>query len=144
MQSINPENLSKSDKPKSNRVRVMSDVFYAKNLFEEAFPLRRYGSVKAMVFEAHRFINRRVHKDFTIRRARSIWEGTARRIDGEEIDALREAVYEETVREQRELRTRLAALDEILAGTDTPSIGKTVAETRSLSRRFGRVDREGR
>lgn len=119
----------------------MRDVVYAKNLFEEAFPLWRYGSVKAMTRAAHTFVSRRVTKEFTFRRARSIWEGKARRIDGEEIDALREAVYEETRREQQELRTRLAELDKILAGGDAPEAGKTLAETRSFFRGSGRMDR---
>ena len=141
MQSDTNESLSNRDKPFLNRKRVMRDAVYAKNLFEEAFPLWRYGSVKAMTRAAHTFVSKRVTKEFTFRRARSIWEGTARRIDGEEIDALREALYEETVREQREIRARLAKLDEVLAGMDTPSTGKTMAEARSLSRRSGRVDR---
>lgn len=141
MQSDTNESLSNRDKPFLSRKRVMRDAVYAKNLFEEAFPLWRYGSVKAMTRAAHTFVSRRVTKEFTFRRARSIWEGKARRIDGEEIDALREAVHEEIVREQRELRTRLADLDKILAGVDAPSTCKTMAEARALSRRFGRMDR---
>lgn len=141
MQSETNESLSERDKPFLNRKRVMRDVVYAKNLFEEAFPLWRYGSVKAMTRAAHTFVSRRVTKEFTFRRARSIWEGKARRIDGEEIDALREAVYEETRREQQELRTRLAELDKILAGGDAPETGKTLAETRPFFRGSGRVDR---
>ena len=118
----------------------MRDAVYAKNLFEEAFPLWRYGSVKAMTRAAHIFVSTRVTKEFTFRRARSMWEGKARRIDGEEIDALREAVYEETRREQQELRARLARLDEILAGASSPKASETVAEARTFSRGFGRMD----
>jgi len=130
---------SKSNKSLSNKDKAMSDVFYAKTLFEEAFPLRRYGSVKAMIFEAQKFIGRRVHKDFTARRARSIWEETARRIDGEEIDALRAAVIEETFREQRELRARLGALDAMLAHIDEDFHGETLAAIREQARGMGRV-----
>ncbi len=50
-----------------------------------------------------------------MRRVRSIWEGTARRIDGEEKDALRRAKLEEARREQQLLRARLAELDAALA-----------------------------
>lgn len=141
MQSTNNKDLSKCDKRSPSRVKVMSDVFYAKTLFEDAFPFWRYGSVKAMTRAAHVFVSKRVTKEFTFRRARSIWEGKARRIDGEEIDALREAVYEETRREQQELRARLAALDEMLAEANTGSAGEKVAEARALFRRPGRMDR---
>ncbi|MGO8242970.1 hypothetical protein [Rhizobium johnstonii] len=141
MQSTNNKDLSKRDKRSPNRVKVMSDVFYAKNLFEEAFPFRRYGSVKAMTRAAHLFISQRVTKDFTFRRARSIWEGKARRIDGEEIDALREAVYEETRREQQEVRARLATLDEMLASIDADQAGQALATRRPQVRRPSRMDR---
>lgn len=122
-----------------NRKKSMSDTLYAQNLFSEAFPKWRYGSVKAMVREAHTFIGRRVVKDFTYRRARSIWEGKARRIDGEELDALRAAVFEETRREQRELRARLGALDEMLARVDEAFHGETLAAIREQTRGLGRV-----
>lgn len=108
--------LSNRDKETSSRGKRMSDVFYAQHLFREAFPQRRYGSVKAALFEAHRFLSRRVRKDFTERRVRSLWEGTAKRVDAEEMEALKAALMEENRREQRELRARLASLDEKLAG----------------------------
>lgn len=107
--------LSKRDKDQSNRATRMSDVFYAQNLFREAFPERRYGSVKAALYEAHRFLSRKVNKEFTYRRARSIHEGTARRIDAEEMEALKLALIEESKREQQHLRARLASLDEKIA-----------------------------
>lgn len=113
--------LSNRDKKSSIRDRAMSDVAFAKNLFREAFSERRYGSVKAAIYAAHRFLSRKVVKQFTERRARSIWEGTARRIDSEEMDALRQAVIEESKREQVELRSRLAALDALLAAQDAAS-----------------------
>lgn len=93
----------------------MSDVCVAQGLLRDAFPTRRYGKVEAVFYEAHRYISRRVNKDFTMRRVRSIWEGKARRIDSEEMDALREALLEEAIREKCELRARLAALDEKIA-----------------------------
>jgi predicted ribosome quality control (RQC) complex YloA/Tae2 family protein len=107
--------LSKRDKEQSNRAKLMSDVFYAQNLFREAFPERRYGSVKAALYEAHRFLSRKVTKEFTYRRARSIHEGKARRIDAEEMEALKLALIEESKREQQNLRARLATLDEKIA-----------------------------
>lgn len=115
MQANENTNLSSDDKVKINRKKGMSDICVAQSLLRDAFPSRRYGKVEAAFYEAHKFISRRVRKDFTMRRVRSIWEGTARRIDSEEMDALREAVKEEARREQIELRTRLAALDAKIA-----------------------------
>lgn len=127
MQSMNSKNVSKKDK-------AMNDVVYAQALFIEAFPERRFGSVKAMLNEATRFLSRKVTKEFTHRRARSIWEATARRIDSEEMDALRIAVLEESKREQQELRARLASLDAMLSNIDPTFHGETLAAIRSQTR----------
>lgn len=132
---IRDTRLSKCDKPK--RKKAMSDVAYAQGLFREAFPERRYGSVKSLLLEAQRFISRHVQKDFTHRRARSIWEGSARRIDSEEMDALRVAVLEESKREQRELRARLAALDAKLADADAHLARTSLAADRRQASRLG-------
>ena len=72
-----------------------------------------------------------------MRRVRSIWEGTARRIDSEEMDALREAVKEEARREQIELRTRLASLDEKIAAFDAATSRQAVAPDRRGADRMG-------
>jgi hypothetical protein len=93
----------------------MSAVFEAQETFRSAWPLRRYGKLDNVFYQAVRFISPRVQKEFTIRRARSIYEGTARRIDSEEMDALRAAVILEAKREHEELRSRLAALDAKIA-----------------------------
>lgn len=127
MASNEDSRLSMDDKLKMKMDKAMSDVVYAQNLFKEAFPERRYGSIKAMLNHAHLFISRRVRKEFTHRRARSIWEGQARRIDSEEMDALRLAVIEESRIEQRELRARLASLDAMLSSID-PSFDRSSAE----------------
>ena len=121
---------SLSNRDKAKRNKAMSDVAFAQGLFREAFTERRYGSVKNLLFEAQRFISTRVRKEFTYRRARSIWEGSARRIDSEEMDALRLAVIEESKREQRELRARLAALDAQIASFDASSAETSVAARR--------------
>lgn len=97
----------------------------------EAFPTRRTGSVKASIYEAYKLLRPRLVKEFTPRRARSIWEGKARRIDGEEMDALREAKMMEARREHRELKERLAALDAAFALYDTGTTGKALAENRA-------------
>lgn len=97
----------------------MSDTAYYSGVMRGAYPVpRRYSTVKAALNEAVRFIAPKVSKEFSHRRARAIWEGKARRIDAEEADALRLAEIEESRREQRELRQRLARLDAALAVAD--------------------------
>lgn len=141
MSSIEVKNLSKGDKG-----RKMNDVLETHALFIQAFPERRYQSVKDMLCAAVIDMNRRVSKQFTYRRARTIWEKTARRIDGEEKDALRQAIIEEDRREQKELRARLAALDERLASIDQELPGGALAAVRSQAGGLGGVhhDRKAR
>lgn len=141
MSSIEAKDLSKGDKGKK-----MSDVLETHALFIQAFPERRYPSVKDMLCAAVLDMNRRVSKKFTYRRARTIWEKTARRIDGEEKDALRQAIIEENRREQKELRARLAALDEELAAFDQELPGSALAAHRAQAGGLGGVhhDRKGR
>jgi hypothetical protein len=129
--------LSNNDKAKPNRKKGMSDVCLAQGLLKDAFPSRRYGKVESAFYEAHKFISRRVHKQFTLRRVRSIWEGTARRIDSEEMEALKAALIEEHLREQRELRARLASLDEKIAAIDARNSGEALAESGRRSDRLG-------
>lgn len=112
-------NLGSRPKGKSvTRKKVMSPAIEARILLRDAFPLARYGKLENVFYQAVRFISPRVEKDFTQRRARSIWEGTARRIDSDEMDALRAALIEESKIEQQQLRARLAALDEKIAAFD--------------------------
>lgn len=130
MFGYHPENLGSRPKGgEKSKVKRMSDVFTAQSLLKDAFPLRRYGKLDNVFYESCRFVNRLVRKDFTPRRARSIWEGTARRIDAEEMEALKAALLEETRREQLELRARLAALDEVLAYREAAARGEAVARS---------------
>lgn len=140
MVSIKAKDLSKKDKGK------MSDVLEAHDLFTQAFPERRYGSVKEMLNDAVRFIAPKVQKPFGHRRARSIWEKTARRIDGAEKDVLRLAVVEEHKREHRELRARLATLDERLSTVDPEFFGPSMEAHRASASGLGGIhhDREDR
>lgn len=124
----------------------MNDVLEAQALFKDAFPRWRYSSVKDMINDGYRTLSKRVTKEFTHRRVETIWQGTARRIDGEEKDALRLAAAEEHRREQRELRARLAALDARLATTDPEFHRPSLEAYRAQSSGLGRVhhDREDR
>lgn len=96
----------------------MSDITFAQQTIREAFPRERHGSVFAAQLEAYNFLKRHVAKPITLRRVRSLWEGAAKRLDGEEKDALRRAKIEEARREQERLRQRLSELDETLALLD--------------------------
>ncbi len=109
----------------------MSVPLAARDLFREAFPARRYGKLDNVFYHAVRFISPRVEKVFTPRRARSIWEGTARRIDSDEMDAMRAALFEEKMREQQELRARLASLDASIAAFNTAQAGRPMAAERA-------------
>lgn len=130
--------LSKHDKRSS-----MSDTILAQELMRDAFPTRKYGSVKAAVYEAYRFMRPKVLKEFTLRRARSIWEGAARRIDSEETAALSQAIIEEARREQQELRNRLERLDIALATADPSLPSQTLAAIRYQASKGRGVDNAG-
>lgn len=82
---------------------------------QEAFPRERHGSVYAAQYAAFSYLRGSLAKSVTFRRARSIWEGKARRIDAEEADALKRAKYEEARRAREELTDRLSRLDAELA-----------------------------
>lgn len=124
------EQGTRSTNVSKNRKKVMNAVIEAQSTFREAWPLKRYGKLDNVFYQAVRFIAPRVTKEFTPRRARSIYEGTARRIDSEEMDALRAALIEESLREQRELRARLAALDEKISAFDARIASEALAERR--------------
>ena len=121
----------------------MSDTVFYQGVLRETFPTARHGSVKAALNAAHRFIAPRVSKHFTHRRARSIWEGTARRIDAEEADALKRAQIEEARREYRELTQRLASLEAALAVADEAFFGPQMDAYRGAAAPMGRMDRPG-
>lgn len=121
----------------------MSDTILAQELMRDAFPTRKHGSVKAAVYEAYRFMRPKVLKEFTLRRARSIWEGAARRIDSEETAALSLAIIEEARREQQELRNRLERLDIALATADASAPSQTLAAIRYQASKGRGVDNTG-
>ncbi|MEZ2220740.1 hypothetical protein [Rhizobium sp. RCC_161_2] len=127
MLGFEQENLGHRPKKKTSRNKVMSSIVEARVLMQDAWPTHRFGKLDNIFYHAVRFISPRVEKEFTPRRARSIWEGTARRIDSDEMDALRAAIIEEAHREQQELRARLAALDKKVAAFAARSAGRPVA-----------------
>lgn len=130
--------LSKQDKGLG-----MSDTTYFQGMARETWPRERFGSVKASLNAMHRFISPRVRKEFTHRRARSIWEGAAKRIDAEEAAAFREAQIEEARREYRELQDRIARLAAALAVADEEFHGPQMDAHRSASSPVGGIHRAG-
>lgn len=112
----------------------MSDTAYYRNELRAAFPRARYGGAKAAIYAAYRFMAPKVTKQFTERRARSIWEGTAARIDAEEARIIAIAKIEEARREHRELSERLSNLDAQLASLDADLAVRESHALRSASR----------
>ncbi|WP_234908356.1 hypothetical protein [Rhizobium rhizogenes] len=134
------KNLGSHPKDEADRKKVMSPTLTAKILMRDAWPLRRYSKLDNVFYEAVRFISPRVTKSFTARRARSIWEGTARRIDSDEMDALRAALIEESKIEARELRAHLASLDQKIASFEAAAHRQAMARQGQEMGRSGRMD----
>lgn len=140
MSENDPKNLSDRDK-------AMSDIAYAKRLMDEAFPAQRFGNVQAALHEAYRYmkprVEPRIERPFTFRRVRSLHEGSARRVDGAELDALKLAQIEEARRERNELRARLERLEKAIAMADAAEVGPSLAAHSPSSRAMGVEDRAG-
>lgn len=107
---------------------------------QDAFPKARHGSVYAAQYAAFSFLRRAVLKEITFRRARSIWEGKAKRIDAEEADALKRAKIEETRREYQDLKSRIAAIETALAVAAEEAPGGTLDAHRKAPHALGNVD----
>lgn len=137
MVQINNKSLHEWSKGK------MNDVLEAQALFKDAFPRREYPSVKDMINHGYSTLSKLLRKEITHRRIETIWQGTAKRIDGEEKDALRAVILEKDRHEQKQLRARLAALDERLAVTDPEFFGPTLEAYRAQARGLGRVHHDG-
>lgn len=123
--------------PKQDKSKSMSDTAYYQEMVRQTWPPARFGSVKASLNAMHRFVSPKVTKEFTHRRARSIWEGTARRIDAEEATAFQKAQIQEARREREELQARLSRLDETLASVDEDFFGPTLEALRDQARHNG-------
>jgi len=133
MLGFDDKNLGCRYQKTEDREKVMSPAISptveAKMLMRESWPPERYGKLDNVFYHARKFIRPRVQRDFTIRRARSIWEGTARRIDADEMDALRQAKIEEMKRAREEARALLAELDRKIAMADAAEARRSMART---------------
>lgn len=121
----------------------VSDTVFHSSLIREAFPKERHGGAKGAIYAAYRYIAPKVRKQFTERRARAIWEGTARRIDAEESAALKRAQIEEARREYSELQSRLRSLEASLAVADEAFFGPQMDAYREMANGMGRFHRPG-
>lgn len=140
MLGFNDKTLGFENKKERGRESVMSATLEASELFKRSFPQKRYGKLANVFYEARKFINPLVEKDFTLRRARSIWEGTARRIDADEMDALELAEIEEMRRERKDAYARLAELDRKLAMAGQATTGLVLGQRGASSTGVGRCD----
>lgn len=89
----------------------MSDVALATELIREAYPSGRYGNAKGAIWAAYRGLKLR-----SIRRARSLYNGEAKRIDAHEMDALRRAALEQVKHERDRAMARIEALEAVVKG----------------------------
>jgi len=116
-----------------------SDRVFAKKAIREAFPETKYGSAIAAQCAAFKFfVERKLEKKMTLRRVRTLWEGTGTRVDGEEKDALRQAKIEEARNEYKALRSRLASLEAALAAVDQDFHGPQMDAYRTAAGGMGR------
>lgn len=125
----------------SDKDSGVSDTTFHSELIREAFPKERHGGAKSAIYAAYRYIAPKVTKQFTERRARAIWEGSARRIDAEESAVLRRAQIEEHRREYQQLQTRLRSLETALAVADEAFFSPQMDAYREMADDVGRLDR---
>jgi hypothetical protein len=94
----NLENLTKKGMTRMDGVQAQS-------LMKYAFPVSKHGNAGASIWAAYRGLKLR-----TLRRARAIWNGEARRIDSWEMEALREAELKQARLEYVRARNRIEVL----------------------------------
>lgn len=112
-----------------------ADVQEARNLIREVFPTNSHGSVKAACYAAYRAL-----KLATVRRAETIWQGAAKRIDPWELDALR---YEKAKQDDLKTINDLKRTATTLAQIDPTHYRATIDEIRSLADQIGLRGAEG-
>lgn len=99
-------NLERWSKGQEIESGAMSDVTLASELIREAYPSARYGNAKAAIWAAYRGLKLR-----SIRRARALYNGEAKRVDAHEMDALRRAAIEELARERNRALEKIRSLE---------------------------------
>lgn len=102
--------MEKWSKGQEQGSEAMSDVTLANDLIREAYPTARYGNAKAAIWAAYRGLSLR-----SIRRARALYNGEAKRVDAHEMDALRRAAIEELARERNRALEKIRSLEAMAA-----------------------------
>lgn len=87
------------------RENKMDDALRAQDLIKYAFPEKTHGNAEASQWAAYRKLRLR-----TLRRARAIWNGEAKRVDAWELDRLQEAELEQARKEYVGARNRIERL----------------------------------
>ena len=126
--------ITRKDVRKSRKEKTMSSVAEAHDIAQRVWDTKRTGSVKASVTAIKKFIEKRLSDEylekrpFTYRRAETIWQGSLKRVDPEELDALRQAEIEEAWNEHRTITARLVELNAIIADADKAYHRQALAE----------------
>ena len=140
MLQIERKNLRNARKKGEPR---MSDASAAMEAMQRAFPEKRYGSVKAAIGACYDQMTRHYVKRYegfkrwTLRRAETIWQGIACRIDAFEMDALREA---EARQEAYAQATQLYSTAAYLRQTDEDFHSETIAALECAAAEAGVLD----
>lgn len=114
---------------------AMTDVQFAADLMQEAFPVRTGRNVTSAIgeiFEAlqrhertlPREVIRERQRQWTERRVRALWKHEARRVDHYEIQDLTAVAVEEARRERQYLEARQERVDAILAFANASELGE--------------------
>jgi hypothetical protein len=135
----------------TSKVHAMSDLTYAQELLQEAFPIRAGRNIKAAIGEAFAALSQRENglpgemfadrerRRWTERRVRAIWQREARRIDHYEIEDLTAiAAVQEAKRELERSKARQRRLATLLADPMAHS-GRELADL--VRQRVGGMDR---
>lgn len=100
--------LETSDKKLGNLPKggdQMDDALRAQQMIKYAFPASEHGTAERAQERAWRKLGLK-----TLRRARSLWDGDAKRVDAWELDRLREAELEQARKEYVGARNRIEEL----------------------------------
>lgn len=114
------------------KVTKGGNVTEAQTLIRELYPVSVHGGAKGSIWVAYRELKLK-----SLRRARAIWNGEARRIDGWELDALRERKARQ---QAHALRQQFISTTEYLRQTDADFHQPTIDALERVTVRIGDVD----
>ncbi|HEV7345495.1 MAG TPA: hypothetical protein VGN60_07665 [Devosia sp.] len=114
---------------------AMTDVQFAADLMQEAFPVRTGRNVTTAIGEIFEALKRHERalpvdvvrdrsRQWTERRVRALWKHEARRVDHYEIQDLTAVAVEEARRERQHLKARQERLAALIAAADPCEVGE--------------------